>query len=300
MLDHRGELRHRALEVALVEIFGGAELEEPIIGVDRHLAAIIEVVALIVVLQREQPVGQIGKTDRAVAVEIVVHPPVVPRRLRAHCLERGVRPGERHRGGIAGIGDAPHPHLAAVAGDVLDQPVDRVPAVGRFVGALPALGVERHRHGEVAVRLELAAHVLEDEDVAVLHQETHRCGDRKRRRAGNAIGRALEEDRELARLARRAEDHRLELRAVAHRHHHLLIGEGQLRLGGRCLLRRRRTERNGERRQSSQTQIPHIVSPFLRVSIPRRAAARRSPWAAARARSSRAAREAPSRAGASL
>ena len=61
------------------------------------------------------------------------------------------------------------PDAAVVARHVLEHPVDGVVGVGGFVDRLGVLGIARRpHHDELALGLEPAADVLEDEDVAVL------------------------------------------------------------------------------------------------------------------------------------
>ena len=253
VLDHLRQLRHAALEVALVEVLDRSELQEPFVAV---IGAGFEALALLVVLERVEPVGRIGEPHRAVAMQVVVDPPVVPRRLGADGLERRMRTRERDGGRITGVGHAHHADPPVVRRHVLHQPVDRVIGVGRLVHALCPLRLERHRHGERAFAFEAAAHVLVDEDVAVrLHElEAALPADRAGRR--HAIGRALEQDRQRTLLVERPADHRLQTGAVAHRHHHLAVAVARLG-SGRCRLLRpgaRQRSRAGTRQQQCHSR----------------------------------------------
>ena len=99
------------------------------------------------------------------------------------------------------------PTLPFVSGTFFDQPVDRVPGVGRVVDGgrvqRPAQGAVHH---VVALRAVLAADVLKDPDVAreghdVVGRRDHRLQSGARRAGGRlvgVVGGAGEEDRHLA------------------------------------------------------------------------------------------------------
>ena len=74
-----------------------------------------------------------GEEQGAVVVGVVAHEPVRDGSLRRDGLERRV--GVDHPGGRieTGIRDSPHPDLAVVVRDVLDEPVDGVVRVAAFV-----------------------------------------------------------------------------------------------------------------------------------------------------------------------
>ena len=88
----------------------------------------------------------------------------------------------RHQGGMgvqqcgggekAGLGDAPHAHLAGVVADVFHQPIDGVEGVGAFVEIARALrGLVGADGGVFALAEEAAAHVLIDEDEFIAREE---------------------------------------------------------------------------------------------------------------------------------
>ncbi len=113
--------------------------------------------------------------ERAV-VEPVIADPAVDHRVHGHrALEGRVRIEQRHQRQKAVVGDPDRADPAVRLGDVFDEPVDRVPGVGRMIDVA---GVERaaQRPVDHVVPLGpvLAAHVLEDPDVAVLDDDVRR------------------------------------------------------------------------------------------------------------------------------
>ena len=103
-------------------------------------------------------------------MHVVVHPLIDGRSLFADGFQRGMRMKKSQRGGEAVVGDAKHSDLAVVVGDVFDEPFDGVVGVGGFVGGLGIVEVNLGGKFEVAFGLEAAAQILNDEDVAVLHE----------------------------------------------------------------------------------------------------------------------------------
>src|ERR1051326_5375024 len=151
----------------------------------------------------------VGQPECTLVEEVVAHPGVTHRSLGADRLEgwMGADPG--HRGEPAGIGDAEHTHLVVVVGDVLPQPVDRVPGVGALVGA----GVARVGgpvHVELALPAVAAPDILDDAYVAL-----------DSRSAPGAAGGTGPQDRERRRCALRRHDHREQAYAVTRRNHRL-------------------------------------------------------------------------------
>ena len=111
---------------------------------------------------------EIGLAKRSVVEPVVAHPAIHHRALRRGHFQRGMRIQQRHHHGEAFVGRADHADAAVRFRRVLHQPVDGVVGVGHVVGGRriqrPA---HRPRHHVVAFRFVLAAHVLEDADVAV-------------------------------------------------------------------------------------------------------------------------------------
>ena len=136
--------------------------------------------------------------ERALVEEIVSHPGVADRRLGRDGLERGMGadPGERRE--PSGIGAAEHADLAAVAGNVLHQPVDGIEGVGGLIDAARILRVPLRAQGdEVAAGADAPADVLTHEDVAVLGELAVRPGNGGVPEcASGGERRADEEDRE--------------------------------------------------------------------------------------------------------
>jgi hypothetical protein len=137
---------------------------------------------------------------------------------------------ETHQDQEPRVRGADHADPAVRLRDVLHQPVDGVPGVGRVVdGGRIQRPAQRAVHHVFALRAVLAADVLEDPDVAreghdVVGRRDHRLQAGTRRAAGGlvgVVGRAGEQDRHLAGSALAArrlrdQDHRVELHAVAH------------------------------------------------------------------------------------
>ncbi len=170
-----------------------------------------------------------GLAKGAVVEPVVAHPAVDHRAHRRRDLQRRVRVHQGHHHGEALVGAAEHADAAVRLGHVLHEPLDRVVGVGRVIGRRrverPA---QRPREHVVAFRAVLAAHVLEDADVAV--GDEHLVALRQRRqqvRRGVArgapagvVGRARHDHRRAA-GALGHDDHGEELDAVPHRDHHL-------------------------------------------------------------------------------
>jgi len=99
-------------------------------------------------------------------VEVVAFEPLGNGRLRRAALQGGMRIDHSNRCVKAGIRNADQPRAPVVVRHVLDQPVNRVPGVGRLVraGRAPDVGHVVH---ELALGLELPARILVDEDVAL-------------------------------------------------------------------------------------------------------------------------------------
>ena len=126
-------------------------------------------------------VGHVLLAEGAVVEPVVAHPAIDHGIHGNRDLERGVRMDERHQGQKAVVGDAEDADLAVGLGNVVNQPVDGVVGVGRFVdrrGILrPANGPVHH---VVAFGAVLAADVLDHADVAAVddHVEWH-CRSRR-------------------------------------------------------------------------------------------------------------------------
>ena len=183
--------------------------------------------------------------EGAVVEPVVALPPVDHGVDRYARLQRRMWVHQAHHRGKAVIAGAEGGYAAVGLRDVPHQPVDRVPGVGRMVDRSrverPAQGPV---HDVIAFRAELAAHVLDREDVAGPDQ----LGVKRREdgfRLGSAwseagpfvrrIGCAIEHDRQLA--GHSGDDqHRVELHPVAHRDENpaALVGRsGESRRDGR-------------------------------------------------------------------
>ena len=100
--------------------------------------------------------------ERAVVMEIVPHEPIRNRRLRRHGLQRRMRIDHAGRRIKSRIGDPPHADFAVVVRDILDQPVDRVVGIGRFID-IPGpflVGIVRSHVDELAFGHHRAPHIL--------------------------------------------------------------------------------------------------------------------------------------------
>jgi hypothetical protein len=153
-----------------------------------------------------------------------------------------------------GVRDAPHPDTPVVIRHVLEEPLNRVVRVSAFVDVFgPRLLRDVRAHvDEIALGHPFSAHVLIDEDVALV-------GEPRRRPKqilvgvepvwGDGVRRTTEQDRVGLRGVLRRIDGREELHAVAHGDHDFalrVVGLDVLRqLTGLllCLLRRRRSRR---------------------------------------------------------
>ena len=85
--------------------------------------------------------------------------------------------------------------------------------------------VDLRRQLEGAFRLEPAAQVLDDEDVAVVRQLLEGGGELGRRLVGYAVRRAAEQDRQRSRLLSRTHDGSLQMNPIAHGDHDLFQRE---------------------------------------------------------------------------
>ena len=200
---------------------------------------------------------------------IVAEKPVGHRRLRRHRFQGRVA-GQRGHGRVeAEVGDAPDADASVVAGGVPEQPVDRIISVAGLVD-LPAFlaGVERAQVDEVALRLEAAADVLADEDVAFA-LEIDRGADREEIGVG-PIGRSKEEDRQgAARFILRSEDRGEQADAVPHRNHDVFLVIGRLDPGRYFHLsgqRKRQQDSENRRKQPSATIMHEALHPARPIS----------------------------------
>jgi hypothetical protein len=86
--------------------------------------------------------------ESALVKEVIAHPGIADRCLGRDGLQRGMRTDTREGGEPPGIGTAEHTNLAAVAGEVLHQPVDGVEGIGGFVDAVRVLRVPLRAQGD--------------------------------------------------------------------------------------------------------------------------------------------------------
>ena len=177
-------------------------------------------------------VGHVLLAEGPVVEPVVAHP-AIDHRVHGHrYFQRGVRIHQRHQRQKSVIADAQNAHLAVGLGNVLDQPVDAVIRVSRFIHRRRILRpMNRPVHHVVALRPVLAANVLNHPNVAAL--DNHIGGIviaikdspqvRARRVAGQLIGAvrcARQQDRRML-YALGHQDHRMQLDPVAHRDHRL-------------------------------------------------------------------------------
>ncbi len=181
-------------------------------------------------------VGDVLLTEGAV-VEPVVAAPAVDHRVHRHRdLQGRVRIDQGHQRRETVIGNADNADTAVRLLHVLHQPVDGVVGVGRVVdlGGIERPG-QRPVHDIFAFRTVLAAHVLDDADIAgrdddvggVVIAFQHRFQMRRRvvrTQAGSVIGRARQQHRRVG-GAFRYQDDGVQLHPVAHRDHHVLADE---------------------------------------------------------------------------
>ncbi len=119
------------MEILVVQIRDRAEVEIPLIGV---VGLEVEVRVLVLVgLLHDSVLEVVAFAQGAVAVVVVIHPLIDRRRLLTYSFQSRMRmqQGEGRRQAV--IRDAPHTHFAIVVGNILDQPIDRIVGVGRFV-----------------------------------------------------------------------------------------------------------------------------------------------------------------------
>src|SRR6266404_6102869 len=126
---------------------------------------------------------------------IIVHPLIDRRRLLADRFERGMRMQERQRAREPIIGNSVHPHLTVVIGHVFDEPVDAVISVSRFVGRSWVGQIYLRRELEYTFGFEAPPKILDNEDVAILHQFLDRGRHLLWRLTWHAIWRATKQDR---------------------------------------------------------------------------------------------------------
>jgi hypothetical protein len=187
--------------------------------------------------------------EGAVVERVVAEKVVGDRGLRGHRPKRRMSVDHAGRHVEAGVRHPPHAHAAVVAGDGLQQPVDRVPGVRALVHGRRRLPLTRHVRPHFlpdAFRQVPAPHVLVDEDEAVALEMIGRAerasGGARAIRPG-AIRRPLQHER-VSRLHARPGrvDDRVQARPVTHRND--VLG---LDVGGRCGARvgRRRLARGG-------------------------------------------------------
>ena len=143
--------------------------------------------------------------------------------LRGYGLQRGVRIDHGPRGQKATVGDPPRAHPSVVAGDVPDQPLDRVMEVGRLVDAARHV---RPQRDVLALRQVPPPQVLQHEDVALVEElgVPAQPGRHLRLAGVGVVGRALQHDRQRTVLVLRHVDLGVEPDAVPHGHHHVPFG----------------------------------------------------------------------------
>ena len=164
----------------------------------------------------------VREPERAVVMEVVAEEHRRRRCLRRRGLERGMRIEDRHHCQPAGVRNTELPDAAVVVRHVLEQPLDRVVRVRRFVDRLRVALVlaQRPQHHELPFGRVAAANVLEDEDVALVRQ----LGVRRSKRAASArdaVRCARQNERQIPARVLRPENRRVQLDPVPHRDHHL-------------------------------------------------------------------------------
>jgi hypothetical protein len=114
----------------------------------------------------------------ALLAEGTVVEPVVPGPSVHHGIHRhrdlqsrmGIDQGHQRQETV--VGDAEDPDLPVALRDVLHQPVDGVPGIGRVVDRRRIQrAAQRAIHHVIALRVVLAAHVLDDADVAAFDDD---------------------------------------------------------------------------------------------------------------------------------
>ena len=169
--DFRPELD--ALQVRIDDVRNSAEFEEePVIVLHRPLerrgafARRRRTRYAVARVERER----VELEKRSVVMPVIAQEPVGDRGLRGDGLERRVGARDRRGGVKTWVGDAENPDAPVVALDVLDEPVDRIVRIGRFidVGGAWRPGQLRPDVLEGALAHVAAAHVLEHQDVPVL------------------------------------------------------------------------------------------------------------------------------------
>jgi len=252
-----------AVVESLAEVRGRALLQQPVV----HVACLVGIAdgAPDARLHVVDEVERVGGPEGA-PVEPVVRLPGVDHGVEGHGRgERRVRLAQRREREPAWVRGAPDADLAVVRRHVLDEPVDRVPGVGGLVRVRAVEGAARHAvHRVPALRLEAAAQVLRHEDVAA-PQEAHAAHHVEPLRgaprggARRVVGRPLEQDRQRRVGLLRRQDQRVELHAVAHRHHRLAQREvvARVRLAERAILCRSRERQDAERKDQGADGESH-------------------------------------------
>jgi hypothetical protein len=152
-------------------------------------------------------------------VEVVTEPHVGGGRLGRDRLEGRVGLQGAHDGGPAVVGYAQHADSAVILRDILEEPVDGIVRIGALIQGLRVSFITRRAlHDEGPLGAELAADVLEDEEVTFLGQRPV-IGGEEALGTSYAIGGPPEDDREVFGPVFRLEDPGVQANAVAHRDH---------------------------------------------------------------------------------
>ncbi len=163
---------------------------------------------------------------------VIAHPAIDHRIHGYGYLESGVRIDERHERLESVIRDPDGAHLAVAFRHVFHQPVDGVVSIGGVIHGSRILGpVHGAIHDVISLGAILAAHILDDPDVAILENHVGRVVIALQRgpqvtalrvdhqRLG-VIGRAREQHAGMRRTLGYQND-RVQFDAVTHRDHHV-------------------------------------------------------------------------------
>ncbi len=139
MIDGRIPVWNRPVQIFRIDVRQRTHAEIPLVSV---VGFELEMCVLVLVgLFHDRVFKVVAFAERAETVVVVVHPLIHRRGLLADGSQRRVRMEERECGREAIIGDAEHPHLAVVIGNVFNQPLHRIIGIGGLVRRLGVIQI---------------------------------------------------------------------------------------------------------------------------------------------------------------
>src|SRR6202021_83502 len=211
-----------AVEVVLIDVLQRTQLQVPIEGV-----RIVEWEGLLVPrkIQSGGMFEAVIESKSAVSPKIITQPLVHGRGLRGNRNDGRMRIAGGHQREFRIVGDAKQPYLAVAVRNVLDQPSDCIPGVGRLVSCAGILKVQQwSAQNKCSLGPISSPDRLANEDVAVLPNLIEQRGETRGtrlRRIVSDIRRSIEQNtgRPLAQF--RVIDLGVQPDPVAHRNHDL-------------------------------------------------------------------------------